>query len=531
MEDSNISNHAKAETHALLDDQQLGHLRHITNLANQADGDWSYMGSQYPLQEVFDAYRYQLAHFAYTLALTHYHRLPAAPGLFKATFERIIEKMLNQEVWNYWSDASKGSFKANPGLSELAEGWRDPVVKENIMYSGHLHAMVGMYGVLFNDDRYERPGALRFEHKPLLWGKGTETYEYSFSDLNDIIYWQMVENGWLGVQCEPNCIFLVCNQFPMLGFRFHDHRFGKNIADEATASYRAAWEDRGWLTENKGLIWFLLHQQDIVIPVSYGVTHEAWTSAIMNAWNQEFVQEHSKEQLKYWFESKADGTVVLNDMGTVIQKQMEEGLGNPFGPQQNDSEKSEAPMFTQPDFGFAAIWLSEIGETDLLTGLLKHADTYMSPSWINGGLYYPRNDRSQNKEGNDTLVDPLTGNALLAYARLNVKNGLHQFYQKPWDKLHFQKPQLTGDDLSMLAVLQAYYDDNSRKLLLTMKSSSEATVKTSLRIANLSPKKTAKIFLNEQNISEHCLWEDKDMLIPCEINETVRIEIHNTENI
>ncbi|MFJ3802528.1 hypothetical protein ACIPSJ_40415 [Streptomyces sp. NPDC090088] len=49
------------------------------------------------------------------------------------------------------------------------------------------------------------------------------------------------ENAWLGVACEPNCVFIVCNQFPLLGFRFEGLRPGTNRAREAADSYRAAW--------------------------------------------------------------------------------------------------------------------------------------------------------------------------------------------------------------------------------------------------------------------------------------------------
>ena len=53
-------------------------------------------------QDDFGGYRFQLAYMIYALALAHRHRLPAAPGLFRPTFERLIEKMLLPEVWLYW---------------------------------------------------------------------------------------------------------------------------------------------------------------------------------------------------------------------------------------------------------------------------------------------------------------------------------------------------------------------------------------------------------------------------------------------
>ena len=139
----------------LLSDQQLGHLRHIERLASLPDGEWAMMGSSDPGQEDLTAYRYQLATMAYAVGLTHYHHLPAAPGLFRRTFDRLIQKMLRREVWSYWRETSRSGPRLDPGLKALRDGWTDPVKRENIMYSGHLHAMVGMYATLFNDDKYD----------------------------------------------------------------------------------------------------------------------------------------------------------------------------------------------------------------------------------------------------------------------------------------------------------------------------------------------------------------------------------------
>ena len=36
-------------------------------------------------QDDFGGYRFQLAYIPYALALTHVHRLPAAPGVFRGT--------------------------------------------------------------------------------------------------------------------------------------------------------------------------------------------------------------------------------------------------------------------------------------------------------------------------------------------------------------------------------------------------------------------------------------------------------------
>jgi hypothetical protein len=82
--------------------------------------------------------------------------------------------------------------------------------------------------------------------------------------------------------------------------------------------------------------------------------------------------------------------------------------------------------------GYAALWLSEVGDRERLTALLDHVDRFMQPTTEHGGLFYPRVDRSTDAAGRMTYMDPLTGNALLAYARINVVDGMRAMYERPW---------------------------------------------------------------------------------------------------
>ncbi|KAM0199756.1 hypothetical protein ACHAPQ_008405 [Fusarium lateritium] len=86
------------ESMSLLDKKQVASIRHIGNLARQLKGDWSNMMGPTDLNDGFGAYRFQLAYSFYALVLTHFHRLPAAPGLFQNTLERIVEKMCHPDV-------------------------------------------------------------------------------------------------------------------------------------------------------------------------------------------------------------------------------------------------------------------------------------------------------------------------------------------------------------------------------------------------------------------------------------------------
>lgn len=462
-----------------LDEFQLAHLRHIENLASQPDGDWSHMGGADPGQEWFDSYRYQLAKAAYALGLAHFHRLPAAPCVFKPVYQDLMRKMMRRDVWGYWKDTSQSGSFVDPGREQLRAPWPDPIVKENIMYSGHLHAMAGMYAVLFDDDRYAEPGALSLTLAPIFWGLGAQKFDYDFRSVNALIYWQMVESGWLGVACEPNCVFLICNQFPMLGFRFHDVRHGTSLAAEASASYRDAWDRKGMLDEDGHFYFFLRQKQDEFSGNGRAVS-DAWLGAVMHAWNGDFVQSHYPAQSKAWFKRSADGLVSLRPPTVMRAMEQAERLGQ-------RPVLSEDPAYTwsAPEFGFAAIWASEIGDQQVLDGLLRHADRYMQPTYERGGLYYPRNDKSWDEEGNMTYVDPLTGNVLIAYARLNVPHGLKKLYEQPFGAAHFAAPALVAM-APRVDVLRALFTVD-RQLQLSVRGRTAVPAATTLTISNVDP--------------------------------------------
>lgn len=201
--------------YATLDDKQVGHIRHFYNLVSQVDGSWHHMGGMDSMQEFNDAYRYQLATMAYAASVAHFHRVPALRSVYKSLLRRIIHKMLCREVWGYWFLTSHSGSRTEPDRTEFRKPWADPVVRENIMYSGHLLLMTSLYGMLFDDDEFEKPNSLVFNWTPLFWGFGPEQFSYDVQSLQKAILAEMERNNWVGVCCEPNLVFVVCNQFPV----------------------------------------------------------------------------------------------------------------------------------------------------------------------------------------------------------------------------------------------------------------------------------------------------------------------------
>jgi hypothetical protein len=78
--------------------------------------------------------------------------------------------------------------------------------------------MTSMYAMLFNDDKFEAEDSLVFNWNPVYWGFGPEKFSYTRSTLQDAIIAESERNGWIGVCCEPNMVFIACNQFPVSFF-------------------------------------------------------------------------------------------------------------------------------------------------------------------------------------------------------------------------------------------------------------------------------------------------------------------------
>lgn len=411
-------------TTTTLDADQLGHLRHWDDLSRRLPHDWSGMQGRGLGEDDFGSYRFQLAYMVYGLALTHRHRLPAAPGLFRPTIERLIEKLLEPDVWMYWRDVSRGGSVFNAHLSDrLHEEW-DPVVRDNIMYSAYVQSCALLHDQLFADDRYAEPGSLSFRHWSFFWGGQEKVFAYDRDTLNDHLYWQMVENGYVGVACEPNCVFQICNQPAILGFRLHDLITGGNRAEEVVAGYERVWADFGRLDE-RGHYAMMVSEDSRAVRGNDALSPwvDAWCGALMSMWNREFVREHYPRQVADFLVPGPDGTLSVRSAPAM-------------------QVMGQTVVSDTCDTGWVAAWASEMGDRATLDGLLAHADRFMGPKRVDGGLHYPRNDTPTDADGHRTLIEPMTGNVLLGYARLNVADGLWGLYNRPWDAAHHAEPAL-----------------------------------------------------------------------------------------
>ncbi|KAL4973833.1 hypothetical protein BDW66DRAFT_168308 [Aspergillus desertorum] len=442
------------ESLTLLTPHQIASIRHIGNLARQLKGEWTHMMGGSDMNDGFGAFRYQLAFMSYALALAHFHRLPAAPGLFRESMQRIVAKMLEADVWFYWHDASVGGGSMQTPAKEMSY---DPIKTDNIMYSAYVQVMSAMYNSLFDDDRYTKPGALTMAYDTFLFGpiKGYK-FEWDQKSVNEQVYWNMVEEGYIGVACEPWCIYQICNQVPILGFRLNDalDQSGESdIASEVTRGYVKAWEDAGGGILTPDGVFNTFYRSDIkrsvVVP---GPSADAWCGLMMNAWNHEFVQRVYNDRISKSVIPQADGTLSVVT-GGIENRPLNRRLIGSGGA-----------------FGWIAAWAAEMGDEDTKNRLLAYADKHFNPTITKGGLMYPRNDSVFDEQGNFVMVTPILSNAILPLTRLNVKHGLKRLYEDPWgakNREHYGEPALEEVDFGV-DVYRAVYVKERKTLLFDL---------------------------------------------------------------
>lgn len=472
--------------------EQIGHIRNVIRLSRQLPGDWSDMGPFDPTNEGDDAYRYQLAYMAYSLAVTQYHYLPAHRELLRDTFRQLITKMLRHDVWAYWELTSRGSKVMNPDLTELVEGWVDPVSSKNVMYSGHLLMMVSLYEMLYRDGYYAQPGSLTFECRPPFRGLGPQDFEYDHHSLATTIASQFSLTHGLGCECEPNGVFVYCNQFPMLGLLNYDHVYGTNIGRPLLEKFRRAWAEKTNLfdeTNMEDLPVFYAVQQDEVITEGSTENKEAasvvsW-GPLIHVWEPEYIEKLYATVIDDVRKPTAHGYSVRLESfhRTHLEYQSEPGI-----------DKVDPMMLGVHNHGMLALLASEIGDADTVEKLLAHADACMNPTWRDGGLFYPRCD-DLNTESYVTCV---MGNALLGFARLNMRNGWADLFNHPWGDEVLDLPQLIDIPYPRVVVRSAH--STSDTLVATLSSTTEVDEPLSFNVTNFALGDGVECFLDGELI-------------------------------
>ena len=473
-----------------LSTQQMGHVRHMINLANQLDGDFSLMGETDPVYYMsFHAYQFQIAFAAYALASTHYHYTPAHRDLYRDASARLIKRMIYKDVWDYWAHVSKYDLTDRTETEEAGEtmifrteedwyGWIDPNIKKNIMYSGHLLQMVGLHETLFDDHRYDESGSLTFRFAPIEYGQSPVEMKYDHDRLTKVIYDQFKEDHFRGIECELNAVYAECNQHPILGLMHYDFKHGTKFSPEVQREFKKVMEKRKYIDpETKTTMYFLKVKEDEVVPATYAWA-DGWNGHAQHAWDKEYIESLYPHQQKRYIPSMLEGAPG-EDMGWTASF----------------------------DFGWFALLASEVGDTETVQTMADYADVHFQPTWKDGGYYYPPTPDYQysftrDEKGFIQNVGPATGNVLVGFARINPKDGLWQIYNRPWDASHFAEPFITDVEYLEASVTQAVYDAEKDALIVTLAPGPVKSEATSFTVRQLDPMKTYVLIKDGQPLGE-----------------------------
>ncbi|KAL6361363.1 hypothetical protein LRP88_04831 [Fusarium phalaenopsidis] len=350
--------------------------------------------------------------------------------------------------------------------------------------------------MLFDDDKYNEHGALEFNWMPIFWGMGPENFTYNRTSLQQAILKGMEGENWLGVCCEPNSIFVVCNQFPMIGMRYNDVRDNTHIAPAVLETYEEAWKSKG-MFQDDGLIidWFSPKQDRKTLAEDPGFT--AWGAAFMNAWNPELAKvayDTAYDRIMEMMMPPEKSTAAEASTALISRAQ---------------SPGAQQPM-TKPILGYAAQMISELGDENTLDQYIRFVDQTYPPTWEQGGFFYPT-----TAQGNGSLppMDSFTGNAAIPYARLNVFQGQRKMYENPWTNNHFSTyPFIYNVDLSSgVDFLRGSWDEDLEAMAVTMRSYSGEDKTVKLHISGLRPGKYS-VYQNQELLGAYQIKDRADMI-------------------
>ncbi len=128
----------------------------------------SYDGFEWLDQFQTAAVRYQLNFIGYALSMAQATRLPALGSYLNEAQRRLIDKQTDHRIWRYWAIENLwGNLRADP----------NPVVRENIMFTGFCATQIAMYHAASGRRDYDRPASFALRHPS---GK---SYDYDFGSL------------------------------------------------------------------------------------------------------------------------------------------------------------------------------------------------------------------------------------------------------------------------------------------------------------------------------------------------------------
>eukprot|EP01031_Cornospumella_fuschlensis_P026457 gene26457-31975_t len=271
---------AGTETSEILTDKQLAIQRYFAELTflNTDINNWDNWG---PSADALDCdgntcIRYEIAGLAYAAAI-YATFTPAYIQVAEEIMFNSILRMTQQRVWQYVELFD--DFRSQPT-------YPDPVIYKNIMFSGHLAQMILMFESVFGNLTFSTEGW------DFVWvdseSQNVTTMHYTTQLLVDRVFQQAQAYGIGGVPCEPDSIFVICNNYPQNAWLLHDKLHNTNYSARSIPVWHNSVKIHGInrlgdKLENFFKLDFLLRPLGIWEPIG-SIGSDMWALGWMKPW-------------------------------------------------------------------------------------------------------------------------------------------------------------------------------------------------------------------------------------------------------
>lgn len=160
------------------------------------------------------AVRYQINFISYALSMAQRNFAPAATAYLAEAQRRLLLKQGDPRIWRYWAiENAWGNLRRD----------RDPIQRDNIMYSGFVAAQMAYAGLTEDLQLFDRQG---------------EWQRYSLAEMTALLAEQYRGASYGLLPCEPNWIYPLCNMIAGSAVLACDRRMGRNEWSSVAQGFR-----------------------------------------------------------------------------------------------------------------------------------------------------------------------------------------------------------------------------------------------------------------------------------------------------
>lgn len=172
--------------------------------------------------------RYQLNYLGWALAAYAVNYVPNASQPMEEVLRNLVLKQTDLRVWGYWRTLNLiGNWRTDP----------DPLVRDNIMFSGFTGDQINMYEAATGSTRFDEPGSLTF-----VWKDGRE-FSYDHHSWMEAVRRNFADSRLGFFPCEPGWAFAACNTIGAQALLGYQALHGAPVWSETEDRWRATLLD------------------------------------------------------------------------------------------------------------------------------------------------------------------------------------------------------------------------------------------------------------------------------------------------